>query len=313
MYTLSQEFSEVTMDNIISWLLNGDISIQYMTHRDLLGSDESTLSRLQGRIPTEGFGARFLASRTDTGHWGMHWYQKKWTSTHYTLLDLKNLCVPESLAPCVEMVTRMFEECALEDGGLNLTKSDLPSDVAVNGMILNYAGYFCGSDSRVSRLADHLLGCQLADGGFNWDRSSQEGEPHATICVLEGLAQFQRSGSSQRQGEVAEALEQGAAFLLSNHLFMHAKDRRFSLLSYPYRYRFDLLHALEFLTDLGIPLHPEMLPALEWLREKRKPDRLWYLEHVHQGNVHFEMEAVRQPSRFITLKALRILRIYGEE
>ncbi|HOZ38647.1 MAG TPA: hypothetical protein PLH64_07875 [Anaerolineaceae bacterium] len=301
------------MDDIINWLLAGDISIQFMTHRDLLGSDESTLSHLQSRIPTEGFGARLLACRTDTGHWGMHWYQKKWTSTHYTLLDLKNLSVPETLAPCREMVARMFEECALEDGGLNLAKSDLPSDVAVNGMILNYASYFCGSDPRVGRLADHLVGCQLADGGFNWDRAAQDGEPHATICVLEGLAQYQRSGADHRQDEVAEALTRGSAFLLSNHLFMYASDRRFSLLSYPYRYRFDLLHALEFLTDLGISLHPEMLPALEWLREKRKPDGLWQLEHVHKGNVHFEMEAVRQPSRFITLKALRILRNYGEE
>ena len=113
------------MDNIINWLLSGDISIQYVTHRDLLGSGESTLSLLQSRIPGEGFGARLLARRTESGHWGMHWYQPKWTSTHYTLLDLKNLCVPETLAPCREMVSRMFEECALGDGGLNLAKSEI--------------------------------------------------------------------------------------------------------------------------------------------------------------------------------------------
>lgn len=301
------------MDNIINWLLSGDISIQYVTHRDLLGSDESTLSHLQNRIPGKGFSARFLACRTESGHWGMHWYQPKWTSTHYTLLDLKNLCVPDTLAPCQEMVTRMFEECALEDGGLNLAKSDQPSDIAVNGMILNYASYFCGSDPRVSRLADHLVDCQLADGGFNWDRAAREGEPHTTICVLEGLAQYQRSGAGHHQRDVAEALKRGYAFLLSNHLFMHARDRRYSQLTYPYRYRYDLLRALELFTDMGMPLQPEMLPELEWLREKRNPDGLWPLEHAHKGNVHYEMEAVRQPSRFITVKALRILRNYGEE
>ncbi|MEN6530532.1 MAG: hypothetical protein ABFD17_01955 [Anaerolineaceae bacterium] len=94
---------------------------------------------------------------------------------------------------------------------------------------------------------------------------------------------------------------------------MHARDRRFSRLSYPYRYRYDLLRALELFTDLGSPLHPKMLPALEWLREKQNSDGLWQLEHAHKGNVHFEMEVVRQPSRFITLKAVRILRNYGEE
>ncbi|NNK18093.1 MAG: hypothetical protein HKP49_02985, partial [Maribacter sp.] len=73
---------------LIEWLLNGDISIQYQVHRDLLGVDRKDL---QDRIATEGWGKRFLIKRKPNGHWGQRFYQPKWTSTHYTLLDLRNL------------------------------------------------------------------------------------------------------------------------------------------------------------------------------------------------------------------------------
>lgn len=72
------------------WLLEGDVSIQYQVHRDLL---ESERSDLRARIATEGWGAQFLGFRKKDGHWGDRFYQPKWISTHYTILDLKNLAI----------------------------------------------------------------------------------------------------------------------------------------------------------------------------------------------------------------------------
>ncbi|NLO15379.1 MAG: hypothetical protein GX123_04980 [Clostridiales bacterium] len=127
------------MNEIINWLLNGDISVQYMTHKLILDSDQPVIKELHDRIATEGFGAELLSHRSENGHWGRHYYQPKWTSTHYTLLELKNLCAPQTLKPCQEMVMRMFEECANTDGGMNLSKYEHPSDICVDGMVLNYA------------------------------------------------------------------------------------------------------------------------------------------------------------------------------
>ncbi|MDD3573347.1 MAG: hypothetical protein PHP07_10450 [Eubacteriales bacterium] len=59
------------MMKAISWLLEGDIFIQYMIHRDLIGSDGITLSQMQKRIPKEGFGAKFLSRQNESGHWGV--------------------------------------------------------------------------------------------------------------------------------------------------------------------------------------------------------------------------------------------------
>lgn len=76
--------------DILSWLLEGDISIQFQTYRDLLKVDKP---RLQKRIEQEGWGERFLSKRHSNGHWGRGFYQPKWISSHYTLLDLKNLAI----------------------------------------------------------------------------------------------------------------------------------------------------------------------------------------------------------------------------
>jgi hypothetical protein len=297
------------MNDAIAWLLEGDVSIQFMAHRDLIGSDEKTLSRLQERIPTEGFGSEFLSRQNENGHWGLHYYQPKWTSTHYTLLDLKNLCVPETLKPCKDMVARMFDECMSEDGGMNLAKYEHPSDVCVDGMVLNYASYFCREEPRIGKLADFLLSVQKADGGFTWDICSETGDPHTTLCVLEGFSQYLSAGPSRPDIEAAKT--KAVEDLLSNGLFINGADKRFRKLSYPYRYRYDLLRALEYYAVRDVPLDDRMLPAIRWLQDKKHKDGLWHLENQHKGNVHFTMEEPRSPSRFITLKALVILKHFS--
>jgi hypothetical protein len=83
----------IQMDQIIDWLLEGDVAIQYQVWRDLLDSEQP---QLRERIAAEGWGEHFLSYRHQDGHWGRAFYQPKWTSTHYTLLDLKHLNPPES-------------------------------------------------------------------------------------------------------------------------------------------------------------------------------------------------------------------------
>ena len=78
----------MTLKQKINWLLDGDISIQYQVYRDLLDKEKPAL---QKRISSEGWGYQFLKCRQKNGHWGQGFYQPKWISTHYTLLDLKNL------------------------------------------------------------------------------------------------------------------------------------------------------------------------------------------------------------------------------
>lgn len=101
-------------NHIISWLLEGDISIQYQTWRDLLDTEKP---ELQKRIENEGWGKEFLSRRHPDGHWGLRFYQPKWTSTHYTLLDLKNLQISPDQKAIKETLARVFKEEKGPDGG----------------------------------------------------------------------------------------------------------------------------------------------------------------------------------------------------
>lgn len=293
------------MNSVVSWLLEGDASIRYMAHRDLLRSDADTLERLQARIPLEGFCAQLLSLQNENGHWGRHYYQPKWTSTHYTLLELKDLCLPRSNPACREIVFRMFDECQLNSGAMNLSKHEHPGDVCIDGMILGYASWFCAEDARLDALATHLLSEQKPDGGFSWDLNAGHGDPHTTICVLEGFRLYQ--AYHKDAADTGAAAARAEEFLLNHDLLVTGEDKRFLKLTYPHRYRYDLLRALEYFAVRKAAYDVRMRPALDWLASKRKPDGLWPLEYIHPGNAHFELELVGQPSRFVTLKALTVL------
>jgi hypothetical protein len=85
-----------------------------------------------------------------------------------------------------------------------------------------------------------------------------------------------------------------------------SEGKRYLKLSYPYRYRYNILRALEYFASKKVPHDKRMDRALSWLSDKRSPDGRWHLENIHKGNVHFNMEEIRRPSRFITLKALAV-------
>lgn len=295
------------MDTVIQWLLEGDVSIQYLTHRYLLESDADILLRLQNRIENEGCGAAYLALRNENGHWGIWYYQPKWTSTHYTLLELKNIGLPADNAPCREITSRMLSECMLPDGGLNLAKSEHASDSCVDGMALSYAAYFLAGDARLKRLVDHLLDSQRPDGGFTWNPNSNFGDPHSTICVLEGFSEYLACGASHRKNQIAAAQANAESFLLENKLFFSG-EQRYRMLAYPFRYRYDLLRALEYLALQRMPFCEPMRPALDWLKSKQSREGFWNLELEHRGAVHFPLETRGSHSRFVTLKALVILK-----
>ncbi len=124
---------------IVEWLLEGDVSIQYQVQRDLLDQERPDL---RSRIATDGWGARFLSERNPNGHWGQAYYQPKWISTHYTLLDLKNLGASPDEPAIGETLTKVLDDHKGPDGGINTSPTINESDVCLNGMLLHFTNYF---------------------------------------------------------------------------------------------------------------------------------------------------------------------------
>lgn len=299
-------------DELIKWLLEGDISIQYQTHRDLLSTDRPDL---QKRIATEGWGKAFLSKRKQDGHWGKRFYEPKWTSTHYTLLDLRNLCISQNNPVIQESIQLIIDKGKSEDGGINPIGFVQRSDVCINGMFLNYASYFQADASGLESVVDFLLNELMADGGFNC-RSNRSGARHSslhsTLSVLEGITQYRVNEYVYRLDELEQAKRSSIEFILQHQLFKSDRTGQiihpnFLNFVFPYRWKYDILRALDYFQLEGLTWDDRMKPAVAVLLKKRNKDNAWKLNAKHPGQVHFEMEKAGKSSRWNTLRALRVL------
>ncbi len=301
-------------EQIIEWLLKGDVSIQYQVHRDLLGTDKKDL---QNRIESEGWGKQFLSKRKPEGHWGDRFYQPKWISTHYTLLDLRNLNLNPNHKLVKKSIQQVLNTSKAEDGGIRLGPSTSKrSDVCVNGMFLNYASYFKTSQKELQSIVDCILVEIMPDGGFNC-RTTRSGANHSslhsTISVLEGFLEFQKAGFIYRKNEISTAVKSAEEFILIHRLFLSDRTGKiirkgFLKLSYPSRWKYDILRALDYFQKAERKWDSRMDEAITVILKKRNKDETWNMQAAHPGEVYFTMEKAGKPSRWNTLRAMRVLK-----
>jgi len=301
----------------IAWLLEGDVSIQYQVHRDLLKTENP---ELQERIASEGWGARFLGARKKEGHWGLRFYQPKWISTHYTVLDLKNLAISPKNQEIRQSIWQVIQTLKSPDGGILPIGMEKKSDVCVNGMFLNYAAYFLMEEDDLKSIVDFLLTEHMGDGGFNCN-SNRTGaihsSLHSTISILEGILEYSKNGYRYRLAELQEAESRAREFILQHSLFRSDRtgeiiDKKMLMLSYPSRWKYDILRGLDYFQFAGVGYDPRMQEALEIITKKRRKDNKWPVQAKHPGQTHFDMEKTGEPSRWNTLRALRVLKYFRE-
>ncbi len=302
---------------LIDWLLAGDVSIRYQTRRDLLGDDQPGL---QDRILEEGWGRQYLDCRNPDGTWGKAFYQPKWTSTHYTLLELKRIQISRNAPGLLDVILQIVDRNIAGDGGVATTPSTKKSDVCVNGMFLNYACYFGISEGRITSIVDFLLTEVMGDGGFNCMRNrsgAQHSSLHSTLSVLEGLLEYQRAGHTYRLEELLGAVASAREFILQHRLYKSDRTGKiikpdFLKMPYPSRWRYNVLRALDHFRDAAVPFDQRMSDALEAILSKRRSDGKWPCQAALPGKVHFVMETPRGPGRWNTLFALRVMKAYPE-
>ena len=306
------------IDNkIINWLLDGDISIRYQVHRDLLSVERKDLRK---KIEVEGWGKRFLSYRSDNGHWGRGFYQPKWTSTHYTLLDLKNLGISNNCKPIKQTLDIIIKNNKNEnDGGIHPIGTVKKSDVCINGMALNYLSYFKTPEKHLKSIVDFLLSQRMVDGGFNCQlnrKGAKHSSLHTTISVLEGIFEYKTNQYTYRLNELLKAEIDSREFILEHKLFKSDKtgeiiSKKMLTLSYPSRWRYDILRALDYFQSAKIEYDERIDDAIDILLKKRNKENTWNLQGNHPGQTHFEMEKVGKQSRLNTLRALRVLKHFN--
>ncbi len=306
-------------DAVLDWLLDGDAGVRFQTTRDLLRRDAAAL---QAQVAVEGDGAAILAARGPGGHWGRGFYQPKWTCSHYSLLELRNLGLDPAHPAARETVALILTNHKSRDGGVDPRASTQHSDACINAMVLNYAAYFGAAEEHLVSIVDCLLAGQVVDGGFNCRRGPEvtHSSVHTTLSVIEAVTGYERAGGLHRLEDLRAARSSGVEFLLRHRLLRSERGNEvispvFLLLHEPTRWHYDILRCLDALADAHVAYDDRMQEALEVLVRRRTPDGRWPVNRGYPGETHVPLPRAGSANRWVTLRALRVLQAYpaGEQ
>jgi hypothetical protein len=311
-------------DGVIRWLLAGDPAIRWQTLRDLVGASRRTVERERRRVAHDGWGARLLARQGTTGVWAQGrsadsgLYSPKWISTTYTMLMLRDLGLTAGNRQARKACVLLLDRGLQRDGGINYGGRGR-SETCITGMVLSILSHFEHDDDRLDVIADHLLTQQMSDGGWNCQRPSgaTHASVHTTINVLEGLWLY-TVHRRHKVGAIRAAERRGREFLLAHRLFRSHRTGRiikpaFTRLSFPPRWHYDVLRALDYFQAVDAPRDPRLAEAVDLVRGRRRRDGRWPLQNSYKGRVYFDLERVGAPSRWNTLRALRVLKWWEAE
>ena len=214
---------------------------------------------------------------------------------------------------------------AAELGGNRFFEGEV--EPCINGGVLALGAYF---GRPTESLARRLLGEQLEDGGWNCEApTSTRSSFHTTICVLEGLLEYERAVGSAP--EIAAARRRGEEYLLERDLFRRRStgevvNPAFLGFAFPPRYHYDVLRALDYFRNADAHPDARLSDAVHFIESRRqagvpnapavgamgvKADGRWLLDRAYDEALALSAgESVGEPSRWNTLRALRVLRWY---
>lgn len=312
-------------DPVIDWLMDldrSDPAIRWQVMRDLLDAPEAEWAAERAKVATEGWGARLLALADAEGGWagGAHFpgdyiwdgpeEGQPWTSTSHVLALLREFGLPPAaLAKQVELIGRNVH---WEYAGEPYWEGEV--EPCINGALVANGTYF-GVD--MTPVVERLVGERLADGGWNCEaeRGSVRSSFDTTINVVEGLAEYERAGGTPAS---REARRSGEEYLVRRHLFRRLStgepaDPRYLSFLHPNRWHYDVLRALDHFraTSLLTGEAPDerLGEAVAHVRSRRQGDGRWLLDWNPTGRTWFDIdEGAGHPSRWVTLRALRVLR-----
>lgn len=307
----------------LRWLLESDPAIRWQDLRDLTDASPAAVAAERARVPREGLGAAILARQESDGAWRRP-AAPAWLPTLFTLLLLRATGA-EPADPAVDSAVALLESnlrWSNAPGSWDLRSPDFGGnpffdgevEPCINGGVLALGSYF-GRPSQ--NLASRLLSEQLSDDGWNCEApKSTRSSFHTTICVLEGLLEFERAtGSASRLApEITAARRRAEDYLLERNLFRRLStgmpaNPDFLTFAFPPRYQYDVLRALDYLRAAGLQPDRRIGESLRVVRDRQQTDGRWLLDRTHDEALALALgESIGQPSRWNTLRALRVLR-----
>jgi hypothetical protein len=295
----------------VDWLLDGDPAIRWQAMRDLTDASPGAVAAERARVAREGLADGILAAQGADGAWHRA-DAPDWLPTLFTVQLLRMTGIDPDDPRVVRAVDRLQAGFRWHEEFGAKPFFDGEVEPCINGGALAAGAYFGQPSESLTR---RLLREQLPDGGWNCEApKSTRSSYHTTICVLEGLLEYERAAGSTP--EVAAARRRGEEYLLARRLFRRLSTGQvanpsFLTFAYPPRYEYDVLRALDYFRAAGVRPEPRMSEALRVVTERRPPDGRWLLDRAHDEALAVPLpsgESVGSPSPWTTLRALRVLR-----
>ncbi|MEA1976425.1 MAG: nitrogen fixation protein NifH [Chloroflexota bacterium] len=328
------------------WLLEEDRAnpaVRYMTLRDLyvLTQDDSALEKAAQAVMNSGPVPVILDAQDDGGFWvnSGPGYNPKYRSTVWSLIALAQL----GASPDDPRVRRgceyYLEHATSKEGAFTMSGSLSGSIYCLTGnLIAALIDLGLYNDSRLSTVLEWLVRATIGQGsrqldkpntppfylksgvsGPNFECSANNRLP----CAWGGLKVMRalvRIPERDRTTEINQALKAGTDFFFSRDPadadypmgWSEKPNRSWWKFGYPNFYISDMLEILEVLSALGFAADTRLDNAFQLLLEKQDSQGRWPLEYTYNGKTWVDVEEKGKPSKWVTLRALRVIRARTE-
>jgi hypothetical protein len=321
----------------IPWLLEPDNPpVRYFTLQGLLDrpSDDQELVEAQRAIMTYPPIQASLEAQYPEGYWVKPGpgYSPKYRATVWQIAFLEQMGADGTDPRVRRGCEYVLNHTQAESGGFGCSGSRTPQPPppsrvlhCLNGNLVRaLLGLGWWGDERLSRAVEWHARAITGKGEVRFYRSGTSGPGFAcaangrescawgAIKALRGLA---RVPAGERSPMVREAIHKGVEFLLSRDPVVAdypTGDGRISSSwfkpGFPSGYVADVLQNLEVLAELGHANNERLGPALEWLHAKQDAGGRWRNQYAYNGKLWGDVEPQGQPSKWVTLRALRVLK-----
>ncbi|MBU2611760.1 MAG: nitrogen fixation protein NifH [Chloroflexi bacterium] len=313
------------MNNIFDWLLELDNpSVRYFALRHLLDrpEDDPEIQAARRAIMTSEPVQKILAAQAAEGYWGKpgKGYSPKYCATSWQLLFLAELGADGENDQVRKGCEYFLDQSPTKHGGFD------PLVYCLNGnMLWALTQLGVADDERFGRAVDWLTGMITGElphtGSYSWPGfgcGANDKLPCAwgAVKALRALTNLHPTLQSPKVKKAAEA---SIEFLFSRDLakadypvYKRISGEWFKF-GFPLSYTSDVLEAAFVLCEAGHGNDPRLRNAIDLIISKRQSDGRWLLKHSLNGKMWADIEVKGKPSKWITLRALRVLKASEKE
>jgi hypothetical protein len=327
-------------EDVLDWLLDpADPAVRHLALRDLLGcpaGDPELVTASAAAMASPPI-RTILGAQNPAGWWVQPGpgYGGKYTGTTWSLIFLDQMGADGADPQIAKACTYVLDHTQTPSGGFGYggwadeARRPPPSAVVhcLNGNLVRaLVDFGLLDDPRTQRAIAWQAAAVTGHGDIAWYRSTTSGPGFAcgvneglacgwgAVKALRGLAAIPRD---RRSPEVQAAIDASVAFLLSRDPAVAdypmgwgntRPSGSWFKLGFPSGYVADVLQVIEVLTELGFAGDPRLEGALDLVRAKRAGDGRWRNEYPYRGKTWIDVDEPRRPSKWVTLRALRVLR-----